>query len=1170
MAGLALALGPRAEANTTYTYTGKPFTTFVNSTSGPNPYTTSDFIQVTFTTVNQLLPNLPFPTLVTPVSLQMTDGGNGPSVDPMGTVGCSTSSTVCTGIVVATDATGAITQWVMESVTLSPANGLQTVFGTFFEIVNGQAVGVDLAGRCPTTNAGCATTDAAQLVAGFNTNTTPTTAGVWSSATTQGLQPTVTVALKSPSPAVFGQPMTFSVTVLNDAGQPVPGSVKLFARGQPCGGVTPCGSITLDTTGAATIRAPDAVNGIPDPTTFTSVGQNQIGAVYIPPIDSGYQPNFVTIPVPVVPTIAVSPSPAVYGQAVTFSTVVDAPPFISGITSADFYFDDSTAASKVPVVNGQAQFAPKLPIAVGSHYIQSAAFSLQTNGTYTFEGYSNTLYFMVNKANTATGLTSTQNGSNATFTATVAAVAPGAGTPTGTVTFFNGSAALGTAPVSGGAAMLSAANVSGTITAAYSGDRNFNGSASAGVTVNPPSPPPAPVTHLSISSSLNPSMLGQAVTFSASVTASGGTGTPGGSVQFLDGSTPIGSAALSGGGASVTTSSLTVGSHAIAAQYSGDSAFPGASASLGQVVNRLASTLTLNSSAAQVNAGQSVMLIAQVGPAPSGGIPAPTGQVTFSSGGTSLGAVAVTGGSASVTTGNLSAGTVQFTAAYGGDSNYSASNASVTVTVLAGPLTITTTSLVSGTVNVPYSASVAAMGGTQPYTFTIGGLPSGLKGDTTGAISGTPTDGGSFNVSVQVTDSKGATANATLTLKIAIPPLTISATLPDGKQGTSYSGSVSVTGGVGPYKLSITGLPPGLTATVSGASATVSGKPTTAGSFNVSVQATDSKGTTASKSVTVNITSTALGITPATPIGGTAGQPYALCINVAGGTPPYMFAFSGTPPPGLSIDPMTGCISGTPSVGGQVTIAVTVTDSTGAKTTVTYTETFALPAVPPALNFTGLGNSADPRTQPGFGVELAGPYPADIQGTLTLTFHPASGVDTGEVMFATGGRTIAFTIPANSTAGVFTISAALQTGTVAGSISIIATMKTNGADITPSPAPAKQVQVNAGPPVIVSAQAARASTGFTVSITGYTSTREMTQAVFAFNPAAGASLQTTSLTLSVGSLFAPWLQGTQVIGSQFLFTQPFTVTGNLQAVTSITVTLTNSQGSSQAVTATIQ
>jgi hypothetical protein len=289
---------------------------------------------------------------------------------------------------------------------------------------------------------------------------------------------------------------------------------------------------------------------------------------------------------------------------------------------------------------------------------------------------------------------------------------------------------------------------------------------------------------------------------------------------------------------------------------------------------------------------------------------------------------------------------------------------------------------------------------------------------------------------------------------------------------------------------------------------------------------------------------------------------------VSGGTPPYIF--SATLPTGLSIDPVTGCISGTPSVGGPVMITVTVTDSSRAQTTVTFTVNFALPALS-LVNFTGLGNAADPRTQPGFGVAITGPYPVAIQGTLTLTFQPATGVDTGEATFATGSRTLTFTIPASSTNAVFTIpTAALQTGTVAGSITISASFKAGATDITPSPAPSKQIQVNAGPPVIVSATAARNSNGFTVSITGYTSTREISEAMFVFNPATGANLQTASLTVQVGSIFASWLQGSQVIGSQFLFTQPFTVTGNLQAVASITVTLVNGQGSSQVVTAALQ
>jgi large repetitive protein len=1177
VASLALALGPWAEANTTYTYTGNPFNQFVNPTTGPNPYNTSDFIQVTFTTVSPLPPSQPFPYFPSDVvSIQMTDGGNGPSVDPMGTVGCSASSTVCTGIAVATDANGAITQWVIFSATCpnsgcitTPTSGFQSVFGTENVAAVGVAsggVGLDFAARCGTTSTGCdptTTTGALLVAAGFNL----TSPGTWSKAT----QPTVQV---TPSPATLGQPVTVSVTI---PGTPTPtGPVQLQVNGNDYG------NAVLLVNGAATFHIPDSTNNIPDPSLIlpvlagTGTGpcptSNSVVVVYTG--DANYPRGTQTVCLTVAPTFAISPNPAVYGQPVTLSSMVYNPQAPSNITSVVFTWDDSPTSPQQPVntSNGQAQF--QLPVLNAGTHCCVGVYSLQTSDgqSHGVPG-SNFVNLVINKANTATGLTLAQNGSNTTFTATVAVVAPGAGKPTGTVTFMSGSTVLATAPLTNGAAMLSLSNFSGTVTAAYGGDNNFNGSASSGVTVNPPPtpppppPPPSTTTHVSLSSSLNPSQFGQAVTFTASVTPSSGTGTPSGNVQFLDGTTSLGSAALSGGSASFTTTSLAVGSHAVVAQYGGDGSFQASSASMGQVVNRIASTLTLSVSPAQVSTGQSVTLTAKVGPAPASGVPAATGQVTFSAGGNALGSAAISGGTASITTTSLAAGTVQLSASYGGDQNYAASKASATVTVLAGALKITTTSLPNGNANQPYTASVAAIGGAQPYKFTIGGLPPGLTSDTTGAISGTPTNGGNFNVTVQVTDNAGGTDSVTLTLNIS--GLAISVMLLDGKQGANYSGSVSVSGGAAPYKLVITGLPPGLTATVSGASATISGQPTTAGTFTVTVQATDSKNASASGPFRINITTAGLTLGSGSAAGGMVGQPYSQCVTVNGGTPP--FTFSATlPAAGLSIDPATGCISGTPTVGGAVTVTIGVTDSTGAKNSVTFTVNFTLPALSP-VNFTGLGTAADPRTQPGFGVAITGPYPVDITGTLTLAFKPATGADTGEVTFATGSRTLTFTIPASSTTAVFTIpTAALQTGTVAGSITITASFSAGGTDITPSPAPTRQIQVNAGSPVIVSATAARTSTGFTVSITGYTSTREVTQAGFVFNPATGANLQTTSLTLQVGSLFSLWLQGTQVIGSQFLFTQPFTVSGNLQAVTSISVTLTNSQGSSQPVTATIQ
>jgi hypothetical protein len=266
---------------------------------------------------------------------------------------------------------------------------------------------------------------------------------------------------------------------------------------------------------------------------------------------------------------------------------------------------------------------------------------------------------------------------------------------------------------------------------------------------------------------------------------------------------------------------------------------------------------------------------------------------------------------------------------------------------------------------------------------------------------------------------------------------------------------------------------------------------------------------------------------------------------------------------------MTGTISGTPTMAGPMDLIVTVVDSASAKASATFSVDFTLPALP-VLSFTGVGKTANPQTQPTVGVQLAAPYPVDIQGALVLSFEAASDGDSGEVVFSSGGRTVTFLIPANATAGQFPgPNIAFQSGTVAGAITITARLEAGGMDITPLPQPAQEIQVPASPPVITSVQTSTTSGGFTVAITGFTPTREVTQAVFQFNPASGANLQTTSLTVNIGSLFAPWLTGSQVVGSQFLYTQQFTVQGKTSAIASVTVTLANTQGVSQAITGAI-
>ena len=196
----------------------------------------------------------------------------------------------------------------------------------------------------------------------------------------------------------------------------------------------------------------------------------------------------------------------------------------------------------------------------------------------------------VDQAATTSKVTSSANpsvfGQSVTFTATVKAVAPGSGTPTGTVSFLDGSTTLGTGTLSGGTATFSISTLAAaahSITVVYGGDTNFLTSTSSILTQTVKQA----ATTSSVSSSANPSVSGQAVTFTATITpVSPGSGTPTGTVTFDDGSTVLGTVTLTNGTASFTTSSLAVGTHSIKAVYAGDANFKtSTSAVLKQVVN---------------------------------------------------------------------------------------------------------------------------------------------------------------------------------------------------------------------------------------------------------------------------------------------------------------------------------------------------------------------------------------------------------------------------------------------------------------------------------------------------------------------------------------------------------------------------------------------------------
>ena len=199
-------------------------------------------------------------------------------------------------------------------------------------------------------------------------------------------------------------------------------------------------------------------------------------------------------------------------------------------------------------------------------------------------------------ASTGTALSSNPNpstfGSAVTFTA---AVTSASGTPTGTVTFTDGATTLGTQTLADGQASISVSNLTvgtHTVIAGYSGASGFGASTAPAVTQTVNVAP----TATALSSNLNPSASGSAVTFTAMVTSS--IGTPTGTVTFTDGATTLGTQTLANGQASITRSTLTVGTHTVSASYGGSTTFGTSSSSpLAQVVNAASTTLFVDRAA---------------------------------------------------------------------------------------------------------------------------------------------------------------------------------------------------------------------------------------------------------------------------------------------------------------------------------------------------------------------------------------------------------------------------------------------------------------------------------------------------------------------------------------------------------------------------------------------
>jgi hypothetical protein len=273
----------------------------------------------------------------------------------------------------------------------------------------------------------------------------------------------------------------------------------------------------------------------------------------------------------------------------------------------------------------------------------------------------------------STGTTSVAAGQSVTYSATVTPTS-GIGTPTGTVTFASGPTPLCVATLVSATASCSSDNApvgDDTVTGVYAGDENFVGSSGTGTLA-------VGLTTTVTAASPSVALPGQEVSFSATVAAVIGTGSPSGTVAFTDGSTALCVATLEAGTGSCLSSGSPSGNLTVVGTYSGDSDFAPSAGTTHLDVGP-ATVTAVSVSAPSSPAGQQVTYSATVTPAVGTGTP--TGTVDFAVGGTSLCVATLVGGTGSCSSTAAPGGTDTVTGTYSGDSTYTGSSGSASLFV---------------------------------------------------------------------------------------------------------------------------------------------------------------------------------------------------------------------------------------------------------------------------------------------------------------------------------------------------------------------------------------------------------------------------------------------------------------------------------------------------------
>ena len=565
--------------------------------------------------------------------------------------------------------------------------------------------------------------------------------------------------VSSLNPSTYGQPVTFTATVPATA----TGTITFFD------GATNLGSSAV-VTGTSTLTVSTLVVGTHAITASYSGDSNNNGAT------SAQLAQVVQKFTPVLPPPGVSSTNPDPNTPVTITEQV--PP---GVTGSVTFSNGSTVIGTAPIVGGVATITvPSLP--VGSNPITA---SVPETSTYNAATSAPTVV-TVAKVTPAVTLISSVNPSAANqavvFTATVPSGA------TGSITFMDGAAPLGTvAVVSGQAAVTTSTLTSGThtITAVYGGDTTYNTATSAPLTQNvgkttPVLPPPV------VS---NPTQ-----TFGGTETITE-TVPPGvsGPVTFYNGSTPIGTAPVVNGTATITVSNLPVGSNPITASTPGDTNNNPAT-SPATTVTIIKTTPVLPApgvSSTNPNPNTPVTITEQV---PSG----VTGPITFSNGSTPLGTAPVVNGVATLTVPSLPLGSNPITASVAETATSNAATSPAT-TVTVGTVTPTvglTSSVNPAALNqaVVFTASVPA-GATGTVTFRDGAtiLGTGVVGSGVATLSVSTLTIGTHPITASYGGDSNYNAAVSPALSQVIGKLPTTITLSVGSGTTLINSSVTFT-----------------------------------------------------------------------------------------------------------------------------------------------------------------------------------------------------------------------------------------------------------------------------------------------------------------------------------------------------------------------------------------